>query len=66
MKMRYYTHEPGFILEKTYFRLLELEIDILALKMTLNHQNNIRNKYFSQNYTQKVVLHLFYLYNFIN
>ena len=33
-------------------------VDLLTLKMTLNHKNNIRNGLSSQNYTKKV-LHLF-------
>ena len=38
--------------KKSYFRILDLKIDILPLKMILNHQHNIRNRYFCQNYTK--------------
>ena len=41
------------------FDYFDLELDILPLKMTLSHQNNIRNGYFSQNYTKEEVLHLY-------
>ena len=41
--------------------LLDLEVDLLTLKMTVNHENNIRNGFSSQNYTKKKVLHLFLL-----
>ena len=30
-----------------------LEVDLLTLKMPLNHENNIRNGFTSQNYTKK-------------
>ena len=33
------------------FRLLDLEVDLLTLKMALNHENNIRSGFSSQNYT---------------
>ena len=36
------------------FNLLHLEVDLLTLKMTLNHENNIRDEFFSQNYTKKM------------
>ena len=55
MKMRYYTKVMLLALygKKTYFRLLDLEVDLLTLKMTLNHKNNRRHGFSSQNYTKK-------------
>ena len=36
------------LFEFFFLLLLDLEIDILPFKMTLNYKNNIRNAYFSQ------------------
>ena len=40
------THVPSFII--SYFHSLDLEIDLLTLKMTFNHQNNTRNSLFNK------------------
>ena len=47
MKIWYYGHVPSFIWYKSYFRSLDLEIDLLTFKMTLNHEIITRNGYFS-------------------
>ena len=41
---------------KHVFRLLDLEIEVLTLKMTFNHQNNTRNGLFGQNH----IKHIYY------
>ena len=47
------THVPSFIISKSYFQSLDLEIDLLTLKMTFNRQNSTRNGLFNQNDTKK-------------
>ena len=47
---------------KSYSRLLDLEVDLLTLKMALNHENNIKNGFSSQNYTRKRYYTCFYFY----
>ena len=37
-----------------FFRLLDLAIEVLTLKMTFNHQNNTRNGLFSQNHIKDI------------
>ena len=39
----------ALLVKNDIFRLLDLEIDLLILKMTLNNQNNFRNGLPSQN-----------------
>ena len=45
--------------KNSYSPLLDLEIDILTLKMTFYHQNSIKNRLFSKKSHQKDVLHFF-------
>ena len=59
LKTRYYTCSKRCLLKMIFFRLLDLEIDLLTLKMTLNNQNNFRNGLPSQNHITNEVLHLF-------
>ena len=40
------TNVPSFIISKSYFQLLNLEIDLLTLKMTFDHQNSTINSSF--------------------
>ena len=42
------THFPSFISWKLYFLSLDLELDLLTLKMTFNHQISARNSLFNQ------------------
>ena len=51
-------HVPSFISQKSYFPLLYLEIDLLTLKMTFNHQNSTRNSLLIQNDTKKGQYHM--------
>ena len=47
----------ALLVKKSYFPSLDLEIDLLTLKMTLkmtfNHQNSARNSLFNQNDTKR-------------
>ena len=40
------------IVVKLYFLHFDLEIDVLTLKMILNHENNIRKGFSSKKYTK--------------
>ena len=44
-----------------FFLLLDLEIEVLTLKMTFNHQNNTKNGLFSQNHSK----HIYYILHFL-
>ena len=52
---------PTCIWEYHFFRNFGSQIGLLTLKMTLNHQNNIRNELFSENYTKTRYHNLLYL-----
>ena len=43
------------------FRLLDLEIEVLTLKMTFNYPNNTRNGLVSQNHIEHIYYTFFYL-----
>ena len=50
-------------LKKTpIFYMVDLEIDLLTLIMTLKHKNNISNEFFSENYMKMRYYTCFYLY----
>ena len=42
--------------------MVDLEIALLTLRMTLKHENNLRNAFFSENYTKMRYYTCFYLY----
>ena len=42
--------------------MVDLEINLLTLRMTLKHENNIRNEFFSENYTKMRYYTCFYFY----
>ena len=44
-----------FYLLESYFCSFDLEIDVLTLKLTWNHENNTRNGFSSQKYTKRVI-----------
>ena len=46
-------NESYFYLLESYFCSFNLEIDVLTLKLTWNHENNTRNGFSSQKYTKK-------------
>ena len=41
------------VLFLTYISNFDLKIDVLTFKMTLKHENNIKNGFSSQKYTKK-------------
>ena len=51
LRITYYV--PSFISRKSYFPSLDLEIDLLTLKMILNHQNSTISSLCNQNDTKK-------------
>ena len=50
--------------KRSYFRSLDLDIDILPWDMSLNHQNSKNND--SQSNFPDIFLHLFLPYDFAN
>ena len=44
------------------FRLIDFDIDNFTLKMTFNHQNNIRNGLFSQNHIKHILHFLLFVF----
>ena len=54
MQMRYYT-SPSFNFVKIIFSIVNLEIDLLTLKGTLNHVNEITNELSGLNSSKTVI-----------
>ena len=51
------------LFKKTYiFYMIDLEIELLTLRMTLKHENIMKNEYFSENYTKMRYYTCFYVY----
>ena len=43
-----------FFVDKSYFRLTDLKIDTLTLKMPFNHENSSKNELFVKNNIEKM------------